>query len=329
MKNITLNVENLKKYVLNFIFVTISKMKKIMNKILEKIFKINSLLLGIKKIRDELNLIKLIMINNERHKNLIRNPKKLCSYCGYEYQVLSQQGEDGIIAEIFNRIGETNKYFVEFGVGDGLENNTASLLFKNWKGYWIEANHESAKSILQNLKGFIEKDKLVIKESFVTAENIEKLFHEAEVPKEFDLLSIDIDGNDYWIWKSIQNYQPRVVVIEYNASWGPSIEWVMEYNPKHRWDGTSYLGASLKSLELIGNEKGYKLVGSNGVNAFFIRNDLVKNKFLEPFTSENHYEPKKFPLPRSFKIFKIKTHTLHPKWNYSIVPRRDTEFAGG
>ena len=122
------------------------------------------------------------------------------------------------------------------------------------------------------------------------------------MPAEFDLLSIDIDGNDYWVWQAVTHYKPRVVVIEYNALYGPSAPWIMEYNAAHCWDGTScYHGASLKSLETLGAGKGYRLVGCDitGMNAFFVREDLVKNLFEEPFTSENHYEtPKYYGLSR-------------------------------
>lgn len=211
----------------------------------------------------------------------------------YEQQVYSQNGEDGIIAEIFRRIGTKNKFFVEFGVGDGLENNTAYLLLKNWTGYWIDGNKESVNRIKQRFSLAINKKILLIDYAFVTAESIEALFKKVNVPEEFDLLSIDINGNDYWVWKAIENYRPRVVIIEYNAIFPPDVELVIKYNPKFVGNETCYFGASLKSLEILGSKKGYKLVGCDfrGVNAFFVREDLVKDKFLEPFTAENHYEP--------------------------------------
>ncbi len=229
----------------------------------------------------------------------------------HEYQVLSQNGEDGIISEIFNRIGVTNKFFVETGIGDGIENNTTHLILNKFSGLWIESNSKSVKNIEKKVKNIIHQNKLILKNAFVNAENIEELFREAKVPNEFDLLSIDIDGNDYWVWKSIKNYNPRLVVIEYNASLGPKVEWIMKYNPVYLWDGTSYFGASLKALEILGQEKGYTLVGCDftGVNAFFVRSDLVDEKFLSPFTSENHYEPPRYFLKRrlgrtkNYKIF--------------------------
>lgn len=230
----------------------------------------------------------------------------------YEEQVLSQFGEDGIIAEIFRRIGTHNQYFVEFGAGEGIENNTAALLLKGWRGFWVEGSPAAAAAISHGLARLIRDGKLTLKQGFVTRDNIESLFQEAGVPQEFDLLSIDIDGNDYWVWKEIKKYSPRVVVAEYNATFGSEIEWVMKYNPRHVFDSTNFYGSSLKAYERLFAEKGYRLVGCSfsGVNAFFVRQDLAtEGLFLPPFTSEKHFEPprhyshNKPGKRRSYKIF--------------------------
>lgn len=214
------------------------------------------------------------------------------------YRVYSQNEEDGILDEIFRRIGARSRYFVEFGVGDGLENNTLYRLLRGWRGAWIEGDRERAELIAKRTARMRASGALALKHAFITAENIEDLFDELAVPESFDLLSIDIDGNDYWVWRAIEHYAPRVVVIEYNAGFGPSAEWVLRYDPDFTWDGTRNVGASLKSLELLGLEKGYRLVGCNlkGINAFFVRADLVKDQFLAPFTAENHYEPPRYHL---------------------------------
>ncbi len=213
----------------------------------------------------------------------------------FEYEIFSQCGEDGIIDEIFRRIGPTNRYFVEFGAGNGLQNSTAALLLKNWVGLWIEADPANTAVIQQKFASLLTKHRLSLLSSFITAENIESLFREAEIPEEFDLLSIDLDGNDYWVWKNISAFRPRVVVCEYNARYGRDLQWVMQYNPEHRWNGSCYFGASLKSLELLGRTKGYKLVACNlaGINAFFVRDDLVGAHFSPPFTAEFQYEPQR------------------------------------
>jgi hypothetical protein len=226
------------------------------------------------------------------------NPKKLNKY---EYQVYSQNGEDGIIDEIFKRIGHTNHYCVEFGVGNGLENNTVYLLSKDWTGYWVEGEYHSIRTITKNYYLWIQMKKLQAKHAFVTVDNVEGLLYEAATPHEYDLLSIDIDGNDYWVWDAIKSYHARVVVIEYNALYPPHVAWIKKYDPHWVWDGTAHFGASLKSLEILGNKKGYRLVGCSfiGSNAFFVRTDLVEDKFDEPFSAENHYEPPRYYLLRS------------------------------
>ena len=219
----------------------------------------------------------------------------------HERQAFSQSGEDGIIDEIFARVGTTNRFFVEFGVGNGLENNTASLLIKGWNGYWMEADGEWVRDIERDFRALLDGKQLLLRQAFITAENIESLLEWANVPKAFDLLCIDIDGNDYWVWQAIANYRPRVVVVEYNALFSPEIRWAMRYDPAAIWNRTSYQGASLKSLEILGMQKGYRLVGCNfaGVNAFFVREDLVGDAFCAPFTAENHYEPARYHLIRA------------------------------
>lgn len=220
-----------------------------------------------------------------------RDPQRLLSS---GFKVFSMHDEDGIIEEIFRRVGETNRWFVEFGAGDGLENCTTYLLMKGWSGAWIEGSAACYQAILRHLSFAIEEKRLRVKYSFITAENIEALFAELGVPEEFDFLSIDIDRNDYWVWEAIRRWRPRVVAIEYNASWMSSVACVVPYEPFAVWDGSNYSGASLKALELLGRRKGYCLVGCNftGVTSFFVREDLaVGGRFKEPFTAENHFEP--------------------------------------
>jgi hypothetical protein len=213
----------------------------------------------------------------------------------HEYRVSSQNGEDGIIAEIFRRIGTTNRTFVEFGASDGSENNTALLVRQGWSGLWMDADTQAIARAKETFHPEIASGKLVVLEAFIYAENIEDLFHQGKVPAEFDLLSIDIDRNDYYVWEKITHYRPRVVVIEYNAVAPPTMCWKVPYDPKaFGWNGFGNgNGASLKALEELGATKGYRLVGCDlcGVNAFFVREDLLGDQFAAPYTAENHYEP--------------------------------------
>jgi hypothetical protein len=265
------------------------------------------------ELRSDVGALRSIMIDEYIRANLhgsprYQDPKRLNRH---EYQVYSQNGEDGIIEEIFFRIGTSNRLFVEIGVQDGLECNSTYLLLKGWSGYWLEGNSDSVAAIQGRFSGPMGKHQLKVRKAFVTAENVEMMLKDEGVPTEFDLLSIDIDGNDYWVWKALDRFNPRVVAIEYNALFRHDVRWVMKYDPTHVWDGTSYFNSSLKSLELLGASKGYCLVGCNfhGVNAFFVRRDLVQEMFCAPFTAENHYEPiryhlqKKDGFPREFGDF--------------------------
>lgn len=252
------------------------------------------------QMRQDITMLRSMMIDQYLQTNLHDNPryqdpKRLNRH---EFQVYSQNGEDGIIEAIFDRIGTTNRVFVEIGLQDGLECNSTWLLLKGWTGLWLEGNPKSVAAIQETFSGPIGRHQLKVQQGFVTAENVEELLQENGVPDELDMLSIDIDGNDYWVWKAIDRFKPRVVVIEYNAQFRSNVKWVMKYNSSHIWDGTCYFNSSLKSLELLGETKGYCLVGCNflGVNAFFVRRDLVASYFCEPFTSENHYEPVRYHL---------------------------------
>jgi hypothetical protein len=199
----------------------------------------------------------------------------------YERRFSSQNGEDGILEALFTAIGTTRKYFVEFGAANGRECNTARLAKQGWTGLLMDAATPP-----QNAP-------LPIHQEFITAENINALFAKYDVPPAFDLLSIDIDGNDYWVWKSIAAHRPRVVVIEYNASILPTDSLVMPYDPNFRWSGTDYFGASLLALATLGTAKGYTLVGcdSSGTNAFFVDAAEVPGRFLPRSVAELYRPP--------------------------------------
>jgi len=138
-------------------------------------------------------------------------PKRLVRH---GFKVYSQSDEDGIIQEIFNRIHATNRTFIEFGVETGIECNSVKLLVEGWSGLWIEASAPYVAEIQNRFGSFIANGKLVLSQNMATAENINALCEQAGVTGEIDLLSIDIDYNDYWIWKAVTAVSPRVVVIE-------------------------------------------------------------------------------------------------------------------
>src|SRR5437588_3876268 len=170
----------------------------------------------------------------------------------HEGQVFSQNGEDGILAEIFARIGCTNRVFVEIGAGTGLENNTAYLLFCGWSGFWFEGDEQNVATIETLFYKPIKDGRLITAREFFTLETAASLFIEHHVPQEFDLLSIDIDRNTSWVWRALHDFRPRVIAIEYNASIPPQDVWEVEYDPEAAWNGSLYFGAGLHTLERIG-----------------------------------------------------------------------------
>jgi len=218
----------------------------------------------------------------------------------FGHQVFSQHGEDGIVAEVFRRIGTTTKTFVECGVGDGLENNTAFLLTQGWTGAWVDGSEKHVAAIRKRLDPVIASGQLSLARALVTAENVSDVFRAVGVQPAVDLLSLDVDRNTWWIWRALAWLRPRVAVIEYNAMWPPDVEWKVDYQADRGWNGTAHFGASLLAYERLGAELGYALVGCslNGVNAFFVRRDLCGDHFDAPFTAAHHYEPARYFLNR-------------------------------
>ena len=234
-----------------------------------------------------------------------------------ECQVFSQNGEDGLLLYILSKIGISNKTFVEFGMETGRECNLANLAINfGWNGLFMdggEKNIASARNYYHEI-GRFETDKINIQQCFVTRENINREITNFGITAEIDVLSIDIDGNDYWIWQAIDCITPRVVIIEYNASFGPERSITVNYDPafsryrKHRsgW----YHGASLTALTKLGKEKGYRLVcaDSKGCNAFFVRDDLITSGLEEISPVDAFYpQPKRgrmASLDQQFELIK-------------------------
>lgn len=217
---------------------------------------------------------------------IARDPKTLAAYGWSGY---SQNDEDGIVQEIFARIGTTERRFVEFGSGDCLLNTGTYLLLTGWKGMWMDSEPGELAEIRRHFGLYEQSGDLEVKQAFITPENINDLL--AGSPAELDLLIIDIDGNDYYIWQAIHCIRPRVVMIEYNATFRPPAAVVQPCVSVFQGASGNFNGCSLQALELLGREKQYVLVGCNfsGTNAFFVREDLVGDRFSAPFTAAHHY----------------------------------------
>lgn len=212
-------------------------------------------------------------------------------------KVYSQNGEDGVIQEIFNRLGIRQGRFCEIGVEDGLECNTLYLIHGGWRGWWIEGNVKRHDEIRTKFGPVIANLRLGLIPEFVTAENINALFEKHGVDQELDFLSIDIDGNDVYLLEAM-NARPKVICIEYNAKFPPPLSKKPVYNPANMWRGTDYMGASLVALNEVATSKGYVLVGTElaGINAFFVRSDLTKDLFCSNCSPEYLYNPPRYWL---------------------------------
>jgi hypothetical protein len=206
--------------------------------------------------------------------------------------IYSQGAEEAMLDRIFELVPPQRRFCVEFGASDGLRNSNTARLLRNqgWSGLLIEASDYRYGRLEEHYR---DRTNVRLAKATVQRDNVELLFAEADVPRDLDFLSIDIDGNDYWVWRAIERYRPQVLVIEYNPYYEPPQRWVMKYNPEHAWDGTTYYGASLESLYWLGKQKGYELIccDSSGNNAFFVERSLYERFRLEDNRPQVLYRP--------------------------------------
>jgi len=180
----------------------------------------------------------------------------------------SQGGEDGVITRVLEIVGSTNRFYLELGAGAGEECNTRLLRESGWTGVMLDCDYENPAIGLYR--------------EFITAENVNQLLAKYHVPGSFDVLSIDIDGNDYWVWKAIsEEYRPRIVVAEFNAAIPSNIAVSMPYDPSFRWAGEPDVGMSLLALQKLGASKGYSLVYARPPNGFLVLRRLLPPGYTE------------------------------------------------
>ncbi len=213
------------------------------------------------------------------HLHRLRQLGPIRSLHDAEFKVFSEWGEDGIIQYLINSIPIKEKVFVEFGVENYTESNTRMLLINdNWKGLVIDTNRDHIEYI-RNDEIYWRYD-LTVKCDFITRENINDLISSSGIRGDIGLLSIDIDGNDYWVWEAINGISPRIIVCEYNSIFGSdhaiSIPYDSAFQRTKAHYSNLYFGASLPALCALAEKKGYDFCGSNsaGTNAFFVRKDL-------------------------------------------------------
>lgn len=214
-----------------------------------------------------------------------------------EFRVFSQWGEDGILQHLLRHVPISKKIFVEFGVETYTEANTRFLLVDgNWSGLVIDGSIKNIEHIKSD--DLYWRYNLKAEHAFITREDINGLISRNGISGEIGLLSIDIDGNDYWVWEAIKCIVPSIVVIEYSSRFGPSkavtVPYQADFLRSKAHYSNIYYGASLAALCLLGKRKGYSFVGCNmaGNNAFFVRADLRPDSLPELSPSEGFIRAK-------------------------------------
>jgi hypothetical protein len=216
----------------------------------------------------------------------------------FEFKIFSQRGEDGIIQYLIKNLNIRNKTFIEFGVENYMESNTRYLMINdNWSGFVIDGS-ESAMNYLRKREWFWMYD-LNTKAAFIDKDNINDLMKESNF-KDLGILSIDIDGNDYWILEALdfRELNPSIIIAEYNGIFGKeraiSVPYDKKFNRTKAHYSNLYFGASLPALTHIAKKKGYELVCCNnaGTNAFYVRQDLLNDKIQAKTINQAFQEDK-------------------------------------
>jgi hypothetical protein len=215
-----------------------------------------------------------------------------------EFRIFSEYGEDGILEWLVHHNGTTPECFIEFGVHNYVEANTRFLLmFRNWRGLVFDGDKHNI-TVVRDDDIYWRHD-LTARQAFITRENINSLIIAEGLSGEIGILSVDIDGNDYWTWEAIDCVNPHIVVIEYNAVLGDRFGVTVPYDPHFArtmaHPSNLYYGASIVALTSLADRKGYALLGTNraGNNAFFVRKDRLF-RFDERLTSRG-------PRPSRFR----------------------------
>jgi hypothetical protein len=240
-----------------------------------------------------------------QYAELQRRREPLPSFEAASFRAYSQNGEDGVLHLVFSLIKTTNKRCVEICAGDGIECNTANLIINdNWNGLLVDGSDQNVRrgqefySTLRETRFWPPK----FVQGWITTDSVNSVIRENGFQGEIDLLSLDIDGNDYWIWEAIDSIEPRVVILEYQKAWGTESV-TQRYDPNYVWPGLEEMvgarglaGASLPAFVKLGRKKGYRLVGSHFcLNAVFLRNGVGEELFPEVSAAEILADPRAQP----------------------------------
>ena len=258
----------------------------------------------------------------QRYRELLHLNLPLPALHDVQFRAYSQTTEDGLLLYIFSLIGATTRKTVEICAGTGIECNTANLIINHgWHGLLVDGDERN----VEIGRDFYRRcpDTPIwppdFQQAWITADSVDALVRGRGFAGEIDLLSLDIDGNDYWIWQALECVRPRVVIAEYQNSWGPTRRMTQEYQPdfvfREAATGLSICGASLPALVQLGRRKGYRLVGCNRLcfNAVFLRDDVGVDILPTILADECFHHPM-----AQFNVQRLQAHeragTLHGRW---------------
>jgi hypothetical protein len=214
-----------------------------------------------------------------------------------EFKCFSQFGDDGIIQYLIHRLNITHRTFIEFGVEDYTESNTRFLLMNdNWRGLIMDGSADNMQRVQHS--DLYWRHNLTVVPAFIDAQNINSLIEEADFAGPLGILSVDIDGNDYWVWEAIRVVDPIIVIVEYNSVFGPMRPISVPYNAtfvrSQAHYSHLYWGASISAFCHLATQKGYAFIGCNsaGNNAYFVRRDQLPN--VQERTAEEGYVESQF-----------------------------------
>jgi len=267
------------------------KIRNFRNLFLESIKKRSLLLYKIVII--PFSVLKFLYKKNKK-KSYQKYSDKLDDINNYEFKKTSQNNEDGIIKNIFDRIKLEKVNFVEIGF-DYYENNSINFLDKANKGLFIDGSKDKIFKLKSIMKLLYPFKNINVLSKFIDKDNLNEIINYYFNELEIDFFSIDVDGNDYYLFENLE-IRPKIICIEYNFWFGPNIKCSIPYDKYFIWEeGTLYSGASLNALCSLAKTKGYHLIAldSNCVNAFFIRSDL-KNQFEIIDNIKSFKTPKKY-----------------------------------
>ena len=262
-------------------------------KIISKIRQLAINIVNMNQKFDEIKINQGIILSNLNKNKTAKNLRE------YEFKIFSQNGEDGIIQYLIESIDIKNKTFIEFGVEDFFESNCRFLLMKDtkWKGFVIDGSTKNIQCLKNSY--FYWKHHLVAVDEFITKENVNNVLLKSNFSEDLGILSIDIDGNDYYILEAIKNFKPSILICEYNPVFGGSrkisIPYKNNFSRTNAHHSNLYWGASLAAMTYMANKKGYSLVGTTSFcnNAFYVRNDLLNDR-LNVLSAEEAYSPSNY-----------------------------------